>query len=163
NGLIAQQVPAILATTIAVMPFIESGKVRALATAGEKRSTILPDLPTLAESGFPQINVTSWFGMAAPAGTPAVIVDRLNRELPPEQSFAPIAAINCRIGIGPNAPSGIVGHFDIVGDGGCHEYRSPGSGRNDCSLGRRLRRHTRNRAGREGEHRHPGRGAGRRS
>jgi tripartite-type tricarboxylate transporter receptor subunit TctC len=81
SGLIAHQVPAILATTIAVIPFIESGKVRALATAGEKRSTILPELPTLAESGFPQINVTSWFGMAAPAGTPAVIVDQLNREL----------------------------------------------------------------------------------
>jgi tripartite-type tricarboxylate transporter receptor subunit TctC len=81
NGLLAHQVPAILATTIAVMPFIESGKVRALATAGQQRSSILPDLPTLAESGFPQIDVTSWFGLAAPMGTPPAIIERLNREL----------------------------------------------------------------------------------
>jgi tripartite-type tricarboxylate transporter receptor subunit TctC len=81
NGLLAHQVPAILATPIAVMPFIESGKVRALATAGQQRSSILPDLPTLAESGFPQIDVTSWFGLAAPMGTPPAIIERLNREL----------------------------------------------------------------------------------
>jgi tripartite-type tricarboxylate transporter receptor subunit TctC len=81
NGLLAHQVPAIIATTIAVMPFIESGKVRALATAGEERSSILPDVPTLAESGFPQINVASWFGLSAPAGTPTAIIERLNRDL----------------------------------------------------------------------------------
>jgi tripartite-type tricarboxylate transporter receptor subunit TctC len=63
------------------MPFIASGKMRALAVAGAERTSILPDLPTLAESGFPQIDVMSWFGLAAPAGTPAPIVQRLNREL----------------------------------------------------------------------------------
>jgi tripartite-type tricarboxylate transporter receptor subunit TctC len=81
NDLLAHQLPAIFATTIVVMPFIASGKMRALATAGEVRTSILPDVPTLAESGFPQINVASWFGLAAPAGTPPAIVERLNREL----------------------------------------------------------------------------------
>jgi tripartite-type tricarboxylate transporter receptor subunit TctC len=81
SGLLANQVPAIFATSVAVMPFIEAGKVRVLATAGDKRAPILPDVPTLAESGFPQVDVTTWFGVAAPAGTPAPIVERLNREL----------------------------------------------------------------------------------
>ncbi len=81
NGLLSGQVSAIIATTIAVMPFIESGKVRALAVAGEERTPILPNVPTLAEGGLGGIEVASWFGIAAPAGTPAAIIDRLNREL----------------------------------------------------------------------------------
>src|SRR5213078_1808174 len=79
--LLANQLPAIFATTIAVMPFIQSGQVRALASAGRERPAILPDVPTLAESGFPDIDVASWFGISAPTGTPASIVERLNREL----------------------------------------------------------------------------------
>ncbi len=81
NGLLANQIPAIFAASIAVMPFIEAGKVRVLATAGDKRPPILPDVPTLAESGFPLIDITTWFGVAAPAPTPVPIIERLNREL----------------------------------------------------------------------------------
>src|SRR5437660_12764446 len=81
NDLLANQIPAIFATTIAVMPLIQSGRVRALASAGRERPAILSDVPTLAESGFPDIDIASWFGVAAPAGTSALIVERLNREL----------------------------------------------------------------------------------
>jgi tripartite-type tricarboxylate transporter receptor subunit TctC len=81
TGLLSGQVPMILATTIAVMPFVQSGKVRALVVAGDRRTAILPEVPTLTESGFPGIDVESWFGVAAPAGTPAAVIERLHREL----------------------------------------------------------------------------------
>jgi tripartite-type tricarboxylate transporter receptor subunit TctC len=67
-----------LATTL---PHIKSGKFRALATGGPQRGVILPDIPTLSESGLPGYNITQWWGILAPAGTPAAIVDRLNKEL----------------------------------------------------------------------------------
>ena len=59
---------------------IRSGKLRALATTGAKRSPMLPDLPTIAESGVPGYESTAWFGIAVPAGTPKDIVARLNAE-----------------------------------------------------------------------------------
>jgi tripartite-type tricarboxylate transporter receptor subunit TctC len=60
-----------------MVPFIEAGSVRALAISGEARSPLLPDVPTMAEAGFPQYKAVSWFGLLAPAGTPSDIVDRL--------------------------------------------------------------------------------------
>jgi tripartite-type tricarboxylate transporter receptor subunit TctC len=59
---------------------IRSGKLRALATTGAKRSPTLPDLPTIAESGVPGYESTAWFGLAVPAATPKDIVARLNAE-----------------------------------------------------------------------------------
>jgi tripartite-type tricarboxylate transporter receptor subunit TctC len=61
-----------------MVPFIEAGSVRALAISGEARSPLLPDVPTMAEAGFPQYKAVSWFGLLAPAGTPAAIVDQLS-------------------------------------------------------------------------------------
>jgi tripartite-type tricarboxylate transporter receptor subunit TctC len=55
--------------------------LRALAITSAQRSPLLPDVPTIAESGFPSFDVQSWFGLAAPAGTPKPIVNRLNAEL----------------------------------------------------------------------------------
>ncbi|HTK01799.1 MAG TPA: tripartite tricarboxylate transporter substrate binding protein [Bordetella sp.] len=57
---------------------IRAGKVRALAVAGDKRSSAIPDVPTFAEAGVPNFTVIPWFGLMAPAGTPALILDRLN-------------------------------------------------------------------------------------
>src|SRR5258708_3916087 len=59
---------------------IEAGRVRALGTTGKVRSTILPDVPTLSESGIPH-EATIWLGVMAPAGTPQPIVDLLNTEI----------------------------------------------------------------------------------
>jgi tripartite-type tricarboxylate transporter receptor subunit TctC len=58
-----------------------AGQVRALGTTGAKRSTVLPDLPTIAEAGVPGYEATIWIGLMAPAGTPKPIVDRLNAEI----------------------------------------------------------------------------------
>ena len=59
---------------------VRAGKLRALAVTGAKRSAVLPDVPTIAEAALPGYSVTSWFALFAPAGTPAAIVARLNRE-----------------------------------------------------------------------------------
>jgi tripartite-type tricarboxylate transporter receptor subunit TctC len=66
---------------IQTLPHIKSGKFRVLATGGLKRSAILPDVPTIAEAGLPGFEATNWWGILAPAGTPAPIIDRLNKEL----------------------------------------------------------------------------------
>ncbi|RZJ26893.1 MAG: tripartite tricarboxylate transporter substrate binding protein [Haliea sp.] len=65
----------------AAAPLVKAGKVRALAVLSDKRFPSLPSVPTLTEAGFPDFNVVAWFGMFAPAGTPAPIVARINREL----------------------------------------------------------------------------------
>jgi tripartite-type tricarboxylate transporter receptor subunit TctC len=64
-----------------VYPQIQAGKLRALATTGIKRSPMLPDIPTVDESGVRGYEVTVWFGIQAPAGTPRPIVEKLNAEL----------------------------------------------------------------------------------
>jgi len=63
------------------LPHIKSGKLRVLGTTGAKRTVSLPDVPTIAEAGVPGYETTSWYGILAPAGTPAPIVDRLDKEL----------------------------------------------------------------------------------
>jgi tripartite-type tricarboxylate transporter receptor subunit TctC len=63
-----------------VSPVVRSGQLRGLAATSLKRTPIMPDLPTLAESGFPGFEATSWFGMLAPAGTPRPIVDRVHQQ-----------------------------------------------------------------------------------
>ena len=63
------------------LPFLRSGKMRALAVTGAQRVEALPDVPTIAESGLPGYAVSLWMAIVAPAGVPRPIVDRLNREI----------------------------------------------------------------------------------
>jgi tripartite-type tricarboxylate transporter receptor subunit TctC len=64
-----------------ILPIIRDGKLRALAVTSLRRSPIISELPTLAESGFPGFEVISWFGLLAPTATPAVIIDKVHGEL----------------------------------------------------------------------------------
>lgn len=64
-----------------VMPHVKAGKLRPLAITSEKRSPLLPDVPTVSETGYPGFQVSVWYGFAAPAGTPKEIVARLNTEI----------------------------------------------------------------------------------
>jgi tripartite-type tricarboxylate transporter receptor subunit TctC len=66
-------------TTMA--PLAKEGKVRALATTGEKRSPLMPDVPTVSEAGVPGYEATIWLGVMAPKGTPPEIVKMLNTEI----------------------------------------------------------------------------------
>lgn len=78
---IGGQVDALWSVMPLVLPFIQNGKIRALAVAGEKRSAFLPSIPTMGEAGWPGVIGTSWNGVVAPAGTPKEIVVRLNAEI----------------------------------------------------------------------------------
>jgi tripartite-type tricarboxylate transporter receptor subunit TctC len=69
------------ATPIEVIQHVKSGKLRVLGTTAAHRLAAMPDVPTIAESGYPGFEVYSFFGMLAPAGTPPAIVERLHTEL----------------------------------------------------------------------------------
>jgi tripartite-type tricarboxylate transporter receptor subunit TctC len=77
GGVVKMAVPGLAG----MLPHIRAGKLRALAVTSEKRSPQLPDVPTLAEAGYPGSTAYVWLGLLAPKDTPAAIVERLNREL----------------------------------------------------------------------------------
>jgi tripartite-type tricarboxylate transporter receptor subunit TctC len=81
TDLIGGQVESMFDNTPSALPHVQGGRLRVIAITSAKRSPLLPDVPTIAESGYPDFDVQSWFGLAAPAGTPKAIVDRLNAEL----------------------------------------------------------------------------------
>ena len=79
-GLLGGEVSLMFANLTDIGSQIKGGKVKPLAVTTPKRASSLPDLPTLSEAGMPGFEITSWFGLLAPAGTPAPIVTRLNAE-----------------------------------------------------------------------------------
>ncbi len=81
SDLLGGQVDSMFDNTPSALPHVRGGKLRAIAITSAQRSGLLPDVPTLAESGFPGFDVQSWFGISAPAGTPQAIVSRFNTEL----------------------------------------------------------------------------------
>jgi tripartite-type tricarboxylate transporter receptor subunit TctC len=79
--LIGGQIPVMFDAIPAVLPHVKSGKLRGLGIATLKRSPYAPDLPTIAESGYPGFEAVGWIGIAAPAKTPPAILDKLNAEM----------------------------------------------------------------------------------
>jgi len=79
TDLLAGHIDIIFAPAQTVMPQIESGKLIALAQTGAKRSEALPNIPTVAESGLPGYSAVGWFGLFAPAGTPKIVVQKINQ------------------------------------------------------------------------------------
>ena len=79
--MIGGQIPVMSDAIPATMPHIKSGKLRGLGIATLTRSPFLPDLPTIAEAGYPGFEAVGWIGIAAPARTPAPILDKLNQEM----------------------------------------------------------------------------------
>ena len=80
TDMVAGRVDMMFSSYLTSSPHIESGKLRMLAIAGARRHAQIPDVPTMAEAGFPGVEMEQWFGLFAPAGTPDPIVRRLNRE-----------------------------------------------------------------------------------
>jgi tripartite-type tricarboxylate transporter receptor subunit TctC len=81
TAVIAGQVEILFGSLPAVLPHAKSGRVRPIAVGTPKRSPSLPEVPTVAESGFPGFDASLWLSVMAPAGTPAPVVDRLHKEI----------------------------------------------------------------------------------
>ncbi|MDR1708493.1 MAG: tripartite tricarboxylate transporter substrate binding protein [Candidatus Accumulibacter sp.] len=78
---IGGQLPLVAVNALEALPHVKSGKLRLLAVMTEKRASIFPDTPTIAESGFPGFEASVWYGFIAPAATPKTIIERLHSEV----------------------------------------------------------------------------------
>jgi len=78
TALMSGEVAMVFDPVLTSLPQIKAGRIRALAVTTAKRSTLLPEVPTVAEAGLPGFEAGNWFGVFAPAGTPAPVIDRLN-------------------------------------------------------------------------------------
>ncbi len=81
NDLLGGQIPLIWASPVAVMPFVEQGKAKALAVSTLQRDRMLPQVPTISESGVPGFETENWFGVAAPAGARPEVVARVGQAI----------------------------------------------------------------------------------
>ncbi len=81
TDLLGGQVDLMFDAVTTMVEQVKSGKVKAIATTGKQRSVVLPDVPTVHESGVPGFDVSSWNGLGVPAKTPRPVIDRLNRAL----------------------------------------------------------------------------------
>lgn len=78
---VAGHISFIMATSAEIMPFVNQGRLRVLGATSRNRISFLPQIPTLHETGLPDFDLTVWYGISAPAGTPPAIINFLNKEL----------------------------------------------------------------------------------
>ena len=81
TSVMSGQVEMMLDAITTMTPMVKGGRVRALATTGQKRSSVLPEVPTVSEAGVKGYEATIWLGVMAPVGTPKPVIDRLNAEI----------------------------------------------------------------------------------
>ncbi len=81
TDLLGGRIQLLFGSVLAVMPHAKNGKLKALAIGSLKRSALLPDIPTIAEDALPGFEMTGWYGLLAPAGTPRPIINTLNRDI----------------------------------------------------------------------------------
>lgn len=80
-ALLAGQVSMYFDTIMTGLPYVKAGKLRALGVSNAKRSAMAPDVPTIAEQGYPGYDIAPWYGIVAPKGTPAEVVEKLNASI----------------------------------------------------------------------------------
>ena len=114
QGMLGGQVMSIFATPVSAGGQIKAGKIRAIATTGPKRAALLPDVPTVAESGYPGYEAMNWYAYVAPAKTPKEIVERLNRELVKALNNADVVALLHQQGLepGPGSPAELARYME---------------------------------------------------
>jgi tripartite-type tricarboxylate transporter receptor subunit TctC len=105
QGLLGGQIHAYFAAPASVMGHLKAGRVRALATTGPKRAQLLPDVPTIAESGYPGYEAMNWYAYVAPAKTPKDIINRLNREIVKALAAPDVIALLQKQGMEPSSSS----------------------------------------------------------
>lgn len=103
QDLLGGQVQMMFLSAVLAQPHVRAGKLRALAQTGAKRVDAYRDVPTVAESGYPDFHVESWVGMLAPAGTPSAIIDRLHTEVTAALNSADVKARLAEQGLQPIA------------------------------------------------------------
>jgi tripartite-type tricarboxylate transporter receptor subunit TctC len=103
QGFLGRQVDSFFATPISSISQIRSGKARAIATTGAKRDKLMPDVPTVAESGFPGYEALNWYGYLAPAKTPKEIIERLSRDIAKALADPKVLAALNKTGVEPLA------------------------------------------------------------
>jgi len=81
TAVVGGQVEASFQTPVAAIPMIRANRLKGIAVTGDKRISALPQMPTFGEAGLPTFNLVNWYGVAAPAGTPKPILDRLSAEI----------------------------------------------------------------------------------
>ena len=81
TDLMGGSIESYMSSATTVVGHVRGGKLRALAVTGKKRLESMPEVPTIGESGYPGFDAVSWFGLLAPAGTPAAIIERINTEV----------------------------------------------------------------------------------
>ena len=99
--LLSGQIQALMANPADVMNLIRDGRLKSLGVAARQRDATLPDVPTFAEQGFPDMVSSTWFGVGGPAGVPRPIVDRLNREVHAAMKKPATAARLAQLGMNP--------------------------------------------------------------
>ena len=105
QGMLGGQVTSIFATPVSSGGQVKAGKIRAIATTGPKRAALLPDVPTVAESGYPGFEAMNWYAYVAPAKTPKDIVERLNRALVKALNDPAVAELLHKQGLEPSPSS----------------------------------------------------------
>jgi tripartite-type tricarboxylate transporter receptor subunit TctC len=105
QGMLGGQVNSIFATPVSSGGQVKAGKIRAIATTGPKRAALMPEVPTVAESGYPGYEAMNWYAYLAPAKTPKEIVERLNRELVKALNDPAVAELLHKQGLEPSPSS----------------------------------------------------------
>ncbi|MDH5211547.1 MAG: tripartite tricarboxylate transporter substrate binding protein [Betaproteobacteria bacterium] len=100
-SILSGQVQMMFDAITTMAPQAQAGKVKALATSGRARSSVLPDVPTVAEAGVPGYEATIWLGVVAPKGTPKAVVERLNAEITKVTTSADVKAAWAKQGANP--------------------------------------------------------------
>jgi tripartite-type tricarboxylate transporter receptor subunit TctC len=104
-ALLASEVQVLTGTVVSTVAHIKTGRLRALAATGAERSRTLPELPTVAESGYPGFNADAWYALMVPAGTPAAIVERLRAEVHKALASSDVQTAMARQGLNPQPGS----------------------------------------------------------
>ncbi|OGA03222.1 MAG: hypothetical protein A3I00_08925 [Betaproteobacteria bacterium RIFCSPLOWO2_02_FULL_64_12] len=105
QDVVAGRVPVMFASYVIAGPQLQAGKLKAIGAASPARNTQAPDILTFAEQGYPGFNVEAWFGLVAPAGTPAAVLARLNQETNAVLAMPDLKQQFVRIGFDPAAPT----------------------------------------------------------
>jgi tripartite-type tricarboxylate transporter receptor subunit TctC len=105
-GILSGEIQMNVSSPASTVGFVTSGKLRALARTGTKRSSVLPDVPTVAESGYPGFEAIQWYGLVVPGATPKNVVGRVRNDARKMLQAADVQSAMQRLGLEPDATSG---------------------------------------------------------